>query len=81
MIEVGNGPSRPMTLEERIERDFTYHPPKGDQPERYVKIRDKAKELALVLAANCPQSREFSLALTKLDEVVMHANSAIARNE
>lgn len=27
-----------------------------------------------------PDSREKSLALTKLEEVVMHANSAIARN-
>ena len=73
--------NKAMTLAERIERDFTYHPPKGNQPDRYVLIRNKAKELALLLAGNCPQSRELSLAFTKLDEVVMHANSAIARNE
>ena len=28
-----------------------------------------------------PKSREQSLALTKLEEAIMHANSAIARNE
>jgi hypothetical protein len=68
-------------MEARIERDFTYHPPKGDQAERYVKLRDKAKELALLIAKLTPASREQSSALTKLDEVVMHANAAIARNE
>jgi hypothetical protein len=68
-------------MRERIERDFTYHPPKGDQAERYVRIRDKAKELALLIVEVTPASREQSSALTKLDEVVMHANAAIARNE
>ena len=80
-MEELKGSSRPMTLKERLERDFTYHAPKGDQPERYIKIRDKAKELALLISDLTPNSREQSLAFTKLDEVVMHANSAIARNE
>lgn len=64
-----------------IEKNFTYHAPKGDQPERYTKIRGKAKELAELLDESCPDSREKSLAFTKLDEVVMWANASIARNE
>lgn len=60
---------------------FTYHPPIGDQVERYAEIRTQAFEFSLFLSERCPVSRELSLALTKLDEVVMHANSAIARNE
>ncbi|MGE4197661.1 MAG: hypothetical protein AB7G11_11120 [Phycisphaerales bacterium] len=66
---------------ERIENDYTYHPPFGDQAERYVAIRAKAKDMALFLAATCPPSRELSVALTNLDEVVMWSNAAIARNE
>lgn len=68
-------------MKERIERDFTYHPPKDDQPARYMTIRAHAKVLAECIAESTPASREQSVALTKLDEVVMFANAAIARNE
>jgi hypothetical protein len=65
----------------RIENSFTYHKPKADQLERYEAIRNKAKVFAKMLAKNCPESRELSLAFTKLEQVVMYANAAIARNE
>ena len=68
-------------MNEELEKRFSYHPPKGDQPERYVLIRDKAKEFAYQIASLCPQSREQSLAFTALEEAVMWANAAIARNE
>ena len=64
-----------------IEKNFTYHAPKQGQPERYELIRNKAKELALVIEQACPDSREKSLAFTKLEEAVMWANASIARNE
>lgn len=68
-------------MRERIDRDFTHHPPKDDQPARYASIRAHAKVLAECIAESTPSSREQSVALTKLDEVVMFANAAIARNE
>ena len=64
-----------------IEKNYTYHAPKDDQPERYEKIRFKAKMLAAYINENCPESREKSLAMTKLEEAVMWANASIARNE
>lgn len=64
-----------------IENRFTYHPPKDGQPEKYERLRDYAKGLAYQIDANCPHSREKSLALTNLEEAVMWANAAIARNE
>jgi hypothetical protein len=64
-----------------IEKRFTYHAPKSNQPERYVVIRDMAKSFAIQLTASCPASRELSLAFTKLEEVVFWANASIARNE
>lgn len=64
-----------------LDNIFTYHKPKGNQPKRYEAIRDSAKRFALVVEAACPPSRETSLAFTKLEEVVMWANAAIARNE
>lgn len=70
-----------MDDEEKLERDFTYHPPKEDQAERYELIRASAKSFAGLILSMCPFSREQSLALTKLDEVVFWANASIARNE
>ena len=58
---------------------FTYHTPKSGQPEKYEQLREMALELALVIHESCPRSRERSLAFTKLEEAVMHANAAIAR--
>ncbi len=69
-----------LTIEE-LENRFTYHTPKEDQTERYERIRYKAKMLAAYINEKCPESREKSIALTKIDEVVMWANAAIARNE
>ncbi len=66
--------------EELIKR-FTYHKPSGDQPGRYEKIRGDALTFAAFLSSCTPPSREQSLALTKLEEVVFWANAAIARNE
>lgn len=70
-----------FNLVKDIEGRFTYHPPKGDQPERYRMIRDKAKELALLIAECCPTSPDATKALNHLDLAVMLANASIARNE
>lgn len=66
---------------EKLNNNFTYHAPKNDQPEKYVAIRAKAKELAELLVSYCPPSRELSLAITKLEECVFWANASIARSE
>jgi len=68
-------------MNNQIENNFKYHPPKGNQQERYVTIRNEAKDLAISIDALCPDSREKSLAMTKLEEAVMWANASIARNE
>ena len=63
-----------------IENRFTYHPPVGDQKDRYEVIRGEAKEFAFSLTQLCPESRELSLALTHLEQAVFWANASIARN-
>ena len=57
-----------------------YHAPKEGQAEKYDQLRSKAKELAYLIDELCPNSREKSLATTKLEESVMWANASIARN-
>ena len=70
-----------MVDEERLEKDFIYHAPKGDQVERYGNIRASAKCFAQLLMGECPPSRELSLAITNLEQCVFWANASIARNE
>jgi hypothetical protein len=64
-----------------IDNRFTYHALKDGQADRYGKIRFQARLVAYLIESECPDSRERSLALTRLEEAVMWANAAIARNE
>lgn len=70
-----------MISKHDIEHSFTYHAPQGNQPARYGLLRDKAKELGLLIIEHIPTCREQSLAITKLEEAIMWANKAIACNE
>lgn len=67
--------------EDRINKNFTYYSPNSEQITKYSQIRSNAKELAHLLDSVCPESREKSIAMTKLEEAVMWANASIARNE
>lgn len=68
-------------MKPELELRFTYHAPNAEQIPRFGTIRDTAHQFAKEICALTPPSREQSLALTKLDEVVMFANAAIARRE
>lgn len=70
-----------MLTEQELQNRFTYHAPKGDQATRYELIRDRAHDFAAFINDNTPDSREKSLAFTHLEDAVMWANAAIARNE
>ena len=63
-----------------IESWFTYHKPTDEKANKYPIIRDKAKELAYIIKELVPNGREQSLALTKLEEMVMWANAGISRD-
>ncbi len=81
MKSTGQGDAVQVEKRRQIENAFTYHAPKGDQAERYTALREKGKELALLMVETCPVSRELSLALTNLEDSIMWANASIARNE
>lgn len=70
-----------LAMQQDLDKRFTYHKPKTDQPCRYEVLRDKAKELAELIIETSPSSREQSLALTNLEQAIMWANAGIARNE
>lgn len=66
------------TLQEKIENWFTYHPPTPEQVVQYGRIRDAAKDFAIVIAENTPPSADQTAAIRKVREAVMTANAAIA---
>jgi len=70
-----------MHDEKTLDNNFTYHAPKGTQQKRYEEIRDHGKAFARVVFNLCPESAEATTALRRIEEAVMWANAAIARNE
>jgi hypothetical protein len=66
--------------EQMLAKRFTYHPPKVGQPQLYEDLRARGLALARRVAMTSPPCREQSLAITKLEEAIMWANAAIARN-
>lgn len=68
-------------MPDAIDRNFAYHPPRAGAVDKFASIREHAKYLARVIDSAAPDSREKSLALTKLEESVMWANAAIARHQ
>jgi hypothetical protein len=61
-----------------IEELFTFHPPTGDQPDRYVAIRGAAKVFANTVLSNCPSCADRAVAIREIREAVMVANASIA---
>ena len=68
-----------MMEQKEMDNRFTYHEPTAKQIERYNSLRSMAKAMAQHIIDLTPESREQSLAITKLEEAVMWANAAIAR--
>lgn len=64
----------------RITHDFTYHAPDAEKVQLHEGVRTATRLLAEYINLNILDSREKSLAITKLEEVGMWAHAAIARN-
>lgn len=67
------------SLKRRVDNDFSYHVPTPTMLPKFAMIRNRGKELANLLVELVPEGRERCIALTRLEEVVMHANAGIAR--
>lgn len=66
-------------MNERIERDFTYHQPTTQSIVKMTNLRARARGLAHYIDEIVPDSREKSLAMTNLEQAVMWVNASIAR--
>lgn len=65
-----------------LDNNFKHHPPK-DQiiADNHDAIRTLCLDLAKSFETILPSSREKAIAFTKLEEAMMWANAAIARNQ
>ena len=63
-----------------IENNFTYHKPMPKDLVKFETLRQTAKEYCELINTLCPDSREKSIAITKIEESNMWANASIARN-
>lgn len=70
-----------MSYAINLENIFTYHAPKGNQQERYVKLREKAKEYAALVLELVPECPDRTRCINMIGDSNMVANAAIARNE
>lgn len=66
---------------EDINRRFTHLGPDAERAQRQEKIRLMIGDLGHELKDLLPESREAGLAMTRLEEALMWANAAIAREQ
>ena len=68
-------------LERRIEDDFSPHDVGHRERNSMDDVRAVCMAAALVFARVCPEGRELSTALTRLEEAMFWADAAVARRE
>lgn len=69
-------------IQERIEHDFTNHPPASDEVAQVLDgLTGEFIAMAHKVVALVPPCRERSLALTKLEECSMWSKAGVARNQ
>lgn len=65
-----------------MDHRFQHHPPSSDWVIRsHQTIREECNQLFEIIECMVPDGREKSLAITKLEEVMMWANAGIARGQ
>lgn len=69
-------------LHARVDHDLTNHPPRTAAVAALMdEATEQFKALGHWIVDNVPVGREQSTALTKLEELSMHAKAGIARNQ
>jgi len=67
-------------LQKRIMHNHKHHPPKDSGVAKlHQSVRNVTENAALIISEACPEGRELSIALTKLEEAMFWANAGIAR--
>lgn len=68
-------------MELDIEEIFSHHPPRDESVQSaHDRVRSEVKLVAYMFKAELPTCPEKTLAIRKLQEAMMYANSAIAQH-
>lgn len=67
-----------QATQDKLNNWFTYHPPQGDEGDRYTAIRAAGKEMAEKLCELCPESADLTVAIRHIRDAVYSANASIA---
>lgn len=70
-----------MITEADIKRIFTYHKPQEENVHKFESLRNMGKITAEAILKYTPQCAEQTLAIRKVEEAIMWANAALARNQ
>lgn len=70
-----------MDMAATVERNFTYHPPKKENIHKFESLRNMGKITAEAILKYTPCCPEQTLAIRKVEEAIMWANAALARNQ
>lgn len=68
-------------MNDRIDNNYQEHNLKPDGCILRNKLTDECKKLAHCIDWHCPDGREKSVALTKIEEAMFWANAAISRHK
>lgn len=60
-----------------VREQFTYQQPSPDQVKRMAELRDKARELAMLILTSCPPSADRTSSVRYLRNAIMFANASI----
>jgi hypothetical protein len=70
------------SVAEDLDHRFAYHQPSTSNViASHSTVRNCCKDTASIIVQLCPPGRELALALTHLEEAMMWANAAIARDQ
>jgi 3-oxoacyl-[acyl-carrier-protein] synthase III len=67
--------------EATIRNNFMYHAPKEENIQKFKEIRAEGRLFAKLVMDEVPECAERTLAFRKIEEAVMWANAALARNQ
>jgi hypothetical protein len=70
-----------MISQEELDKIFKYSAPNDKHKEKFSTLTGLWQHVAQIINELCPDSREKSLAITKLDECRFFANAAIVRRD
>ena len=80
MIDLNRATEATEEVKEALRQQFEYHPWDDEKKVKGVRVREALENASLVIMENVPPCPDRSVALRKLREARMDANSAITHD-